>query len=159
MSTNTPFQTPFLRVQRLFPQEAQPLSVEIDRAYTDIASAVNSRVLGLFTTNSPIQNGETWYYNGLRYQGFRKIFLVTGTGNIPHGINVSNIAGFTQIYGTFSNGATPPTWYPLPYVDVVNANNQVNIVVNSTNIVITAGVGSLPTVSSGYVVLEYISQS
>lgn len=158
MATNIPNQAPFLRVQRLFPQEPQALSVEIDRMYTDVAASVNSRSLGLFTTNSPIQNGETWYYNGKKYQGLRKMFVITGTGNVPHGINTTNLAGFTRIYGTLKDNASG-RFYPLPYVDATAANNQISIYVDATNIVITAGGGAPPTVNSGYVVIEWISQA
>jgi hypothetical protein len=156
MSTNIPFQTPFLRVQRLFPQEAQPLSVEIDRAYTDIASAVNSRVLSLFTTNNPIQNGERWYLNGLRYQGFRQFYTFTSSGSFPHGINVSNIFAFTRIYGTGFDGTN---WFPLPYVDPNAANSQISLSVSPTNIIIVAGAGASPTITRAFIVLEWLSNA
>ena len=154
MSTKVPNAAPFLRVQRLFPRDAQPLSVEIDRAYTDIASSVNARMIGIFSTNSPIQNGEFWYSDGIRYQGNRQLYFVTGTGNIVHNIDTTIINGFTRIYGTFTDGTI---WYPLPYVNAVATNNQISLTVTTTNIVITAGGGAPPTVSSGFVVLEWIS--
>lgn len=153
MATNTPFKVPFLRVQRLFPQEAQPLSVEIDRSYTDIANAVNTRTLGVFPTNGSVQNGETWFSGGNQFNGIRAVYLVTGTGNIAHLIDTTLISGFTRIYGTFTDGSI---WYPLPYVNEVAANNQVSLTVTSSNIVITAGAGAPPTVSSGFVVLEWV---
>ncbi len=130
--------------------------MEVDRAYTDIASATNSRTLGLFTTNNPIQNGETWYQNGLKYQGFRQFYSFTSAGNIPHGINTSNIFAFTKIYGTFLNNTG--TWYPLPYVDAASATSQVAVAVTSTDIAIVAGAGA-PPITQGYVVLEWLSQS
>ena len=150
------FQTPFLRVQRLFPQEAQPLSVEVDRAYTDTANAMNARTLGLYTKNDSIQNGETWYQDGLKYQGFRQFYTFTAAGNIAHGINLSNIFAFTKIYGTFTDGTN---WYPLSWTDVTAANNQINVYVTPTNIVITSGGGAPPSIQSGLIVLEWIVQS
>lgn len=65
------------------------------------------------------------------------------------------ITTFTRIYGVFTDGTV---YYPLPYVDVVAVNNQVNVVVNATNIVITAGGGAPPSITSGYVILEWLSQ-
>lgn len=149
-------QSPYLRTSRDFPEESHQLSVELERAYIDIAARVNDRTIGIFPVNRPCITGDSWYIQGqLRNQTLRQVYLVSGAGNIAHGINTSNIVGFTKIYGTFTDGSI---WYPLPYVDVTAANNQVNIVVNSTNIVITAGGGSPPTISSGYVVLEWLSQ-
>lgn len=147
----------FLRTSRTFPSDdSKQLSVEIDRAYVDIANTVNSRVIGLFSVNRPAITGESWFPTSARQQTLRQLYIVTGTGNIAHGINTSQIAGFTRIYGTFTDGSV---WYPLPYVNATAANNQIQITVTSTNIVITAGGGSPPTVSSGFVVLEWLSST
>ena len=156
MTTNIANQVPFLRQQRLFPQDSQALSVEIDRMYTDVANAVNNRSLAVYTSNQSTQNGDSWYLNGLRYAGFRQFYQFSAAGNIPHNINVSNIFAFVNIYGTFTDGTV---WYPLPYVNVVAANNQVSVTVTATNIVITAGAGSPPSIVSGYCVLEWLSNS
>lgn len=156
MATNIPNQVPFLRQQRLFPQDMQALTVEIDRAYTDIASSVNSRTLGVFTSNNSVQSGESWHLNGLSYQGFRRFYTFTAAGNIAHGLNTDNIFAFTNIYGTFTSGTV---WYPLPYVDTTAANNQVSVSVTTTNIVITAGAGTPPAITRGFVVLEWLGFS
>lgn len=149
-------QTPYLRTSRDFPQNSEHLAVELERSYIDIAQKMNDRTIGIFTTNRPSVTGESWFTSGqTKQQTLRQIYLVTGAGNIAHGINTSNIAGFVRIYGTFTDGSI---WYPLPYVSATGATNQVSITVTSTNIVITAGGGSPPTISSGFVVLEYLSQ-
>lgn len=147
-------QSPFLRTSRSFPTDAQALSVEIDRTYIDIASSVNDRTIGIFSVNKQSVNGESWFLNGRRQQALRQVYQFTGPGNIPHGIILSRIGGFTRIYGTFTDGTS---WYPLPYVDATAANNQIQVVVNATNIVITAGSGSPPSITSGTVVLEWIA--
>jgi len=49
-------------------------------------------------------------------------------------------------------------WYPLPYVDVIAANNQINVIVTPTDIVITAGAGAPPVITSGWVILEWLAQ-
>lgn len=145
----------YLRVQRTFPGEAQPLSVELSKAYVDIASAVNKRTIGVFA-NAPLVTGNSWFLTGSssRQQTLRQVFTFTAAGSIPHGINVANIAGFVAIYGTFTNGTN---WYPLPYVDVTAANNQVNVIVTPTNVVITSGAGTPPAIVNGFVVLEWLS--
>ncbi len=153
---NTVFnQSPFLRTSRSFPIDAQALSVEIDRTYIDVANTVNDRTIGIFATNRPVINGEAWFLMGIqgKRQALRQVYQITGAGSIPHGINVSQIGGFTRIYGTFTNGSI---WYPLPYVDAAAATNQVQITVTATNIVITAG-GGAPAIVSGTVVLEWIT--
>lgn len=144
---------PYLRVQRKFPQEIEALTVEVDRSYVDIANAVNNRTIGIFTQGSNTVNGESWFITSARQQGLRRIYNITATGNTAHGLNFSSISRFTKIYGTFTDGTN---WYPLPYVDVTNANNQVSLSITSTNIVITPGAGSPPSLTSGTVILEWI---
>ena len=151
-------QTPYLRVQRSFPADnQQALSVELDRSYTDIASKMNARTIGTFALGFPIVTGEQWFLQKgpiEKQQTLRQVYIFTSSGNIPHNINLTEISGFSRIYGTFTDGTN---WYPLPYVDVVAANNQVNVIVTPTNIVITAGGGAPPAITSGYVVLEWLS--
>lgn len=149
-------QSPYLRQQRTFPLDQQELTVEIDKTYIDIANKVNARTIGLFALGAQIVTGEQWYLRGSaqKQQTLRQIYTFTAAGSILHGISTSTISGFTKIYGTFTDGTN---WYPLPYVDVTAANNQVNVYVSPTNIVITRGAGSPPAITSGFVVLEWLS--
>jgi hypothetical protein len=148
-------QSPYLRTSRNIPFDQQALVVELTNIYIDIASKVNARTIGLFPTERFAVNGESWFLTqDQRQQGLRQVYPFTAAGNIAHGLNFSSISAFTKIYGTFTDGTN---WYPLPYVDVVAANNQVNIYVTATNIVITAGGGSPPAITSGIAVLEWIS--
>ena len=150
-------QSPYLRQQRNFPTDSmQALGVELDKSYIDIAQRVNDRTIGIFPENYSASTGEAWYLSGSskKQQTLRRVYPITGAGNYSHGINTSQIAGFTKIYGTFTDGNV---WYPIPYVNVVAANNQVSITVTSSNIVITAGGGAPPTITSGWVILEYLS--
>lgn len=150
--------SPYLREQRQFPNnDVRQLGNQVDHAYIDIASKVNARTIGLYAVNFPIVTGESWYLSGQinRQQTLRQVYTFTSAGNIAHGINFATLTNFTRIYGTFYDGTT---YYPLPYVDTTAANNQVSVVVNATNIVITAGGGSPPTITSGIVVLEWLSQ-
>jgi hypothetical protein len=156
MTTNASIvnQVPFLRTTRNFPEEAQPLAVELNRSYVDIAAKVNSRVIGLFPTNKPAITGESWFYNANeKQQTLRQLYTFSGAGSITHGINLAQIGGISRIFGTFTNGTN---WYPLPYVDVVAATNQVNVIITPTNIVIAAG-GGAPSITSGFVVVEWLS--
>ena len=159
MTTTTNLQfSPYLKTQWQFPNEdVRGLATQIDIAYIDISSKVNSRTVGIFSTGFPLVTGERWYLSGSStgQQTLRQVYPFTAAGNIAHGINFAAITTLTRIYGVFTDGSV---YYPLPYVDVVAANNQVNVVVNSTNIVITQGAGAPPAITSGYVVLEWLSQ-
>lgn len=156
-------QSPYLREQRHFPTDnAQALSIEVDRAYVDTAQKINTRTIGIFAQNFAVVTGEQWFFNGkdgstggiLKNQTLRQLYIFSSVGNIPHGINISQIQGISRIFGTFTDGTN---WYPLPYVDVVSATNQVSVIITPTNIVIAAGGGSPPAIISGTVVLEWLS--
>jgi hypothetical protein len=156
MSTNIVNQSPFLRTTRNFPQEAQPLAVEINRSYVDIAEKVNDRTICLYPTNRPAQNGEKWYITANKAQGaFRQVYTFTATGNIPHGIKWNSVAFISPLsYGTFTDNTN---WYGAIYAGSTAIAGQVSFYVTPTNIVVGAGTGS-PTITQGYINLEWVSQ-
>jgi len=148
--------SPYIRTSRNFPLEAQPLAVEVNKSYLDIANAINQRVIGLYATGKSNITGESWYINSSqRNQSLRQLYSFNAAGNIPHGINFSQIAGIVKIYGTIFDGTN---FYPLPYVDISNVDNQVSVYVDPSNIVITAGAGSPPAIQGGFVILEWLAQ-
>lgn len=150
-------QSPYLRQQRQFPSEdLGELAKQSDQAYIDVAQKVNARTIGLFAVNVASITGEKWFLQGQPnpQQTLRQLYVFSGAGSIPHHINTSGISGFTKIYGTFTDGTN---WYPLPFVSETAANNQVSVHVTPTNIVIVSGGGSPPSITSGYVVLEWLS--
>jgi hypothetical protein len=152
--------SPYLRNQRDFPDDnAKLLAVQVDKAYIEIANAVNSRIIGTFAPNFSIVTGESWYLKGgsQKQQTLRQVYPFSVAGSIAHGITVSSISGFTAIYGTVSD--TSGNWYPLPYVDSTSAANQISLQITATNIVITQGAGAPFTIASGFVVLEWLSAS
>lgn len=157
MSAQQTINSALLRIQRNFPQDSpQALSVELDKMYIDVARNVNDRTIGLFPMNRAALTGESWFLLGSnqKQQGQRQVYTFTAAGNIPHTLNLSEIGSFVRIFGTFTDGTN---WYPLPYTDVSSATNQVAVKVTGTNIVITAGGGSPPSITSGIVVLEWIN--
>jgi hypothetical protein len=154
MTTNIFNKAPYLRTTRHFPAEIQALQVELDRSNIDIANAVNDRVIGIFAKGQIAITGESWYVNGsTKQQTLRKIFTFAAPGAAPHNIDLQQISGITRLYGTCTDGST---WYPLPYVDTVSANNQISLTLTSSNVVITAG-SSAPTITNAIVVVEYLS--
>jgi hypothetical protein len=154
-------QQPYLRRQRNFPSvDLKTIALECDKSYIDVAQKVNERTIGTFALNASVVTGEAWYIQGSsqKQQTLRQLYLITpdNAGIIETGISPNGFAGFTKIYGTFTDGII---WYPLPYVDVLNVTNQVNIWVTDSQIVINqGGGGGQPTVQSGFVVLEWLSK-
>lgn len=153
---NTINQGSFLRTSRNFPADLNQLAIEVDRAYIDIARSVNNRTIGFFTVNKSSGGGENWYIEqNLRQQNLRQVYTWNDANlTIPHGINLFTLTNFVRIWGTFFDGTN---WQNLPYVDVLNVTNQINVKVNNTNIIITKGAGTPPTCTNGLVTLEWIS--
>jgi hypothetical protein len=146
----------FLRNQRNFPSDIQALTVELDKSYVDIALKVNARIIGLFAT-SMTNTGETWYLAGgnTGQQSLRQVYPISDPNLIvAHGINFGSVSTFTRIWGVIFDGTN---YYPLPYVDVVAANNQIGLEVTPTNLVVVKGAGSPPAIVSGIVILEWLS--
>jgi len=147
---------PYLQTTRNFPLEAQPLAVEVNKSYVEIASTVNNRVIGLFPTTRPAINGESWFINNnQRQQGFRQVYTFTATGNIPHGINFTSVSFISpRSYGTFTDGTN---WYGAIYGSNTAIADQISFYVTATNIVVLAGAGA-PSITQGYIDLEWVSQ-
>jgi hypothetical protein len=151
----------FLRTSRNFPADLNQLAIESDRAYIDIARNVNNRTIGFFTVNRQTVGGENWVIEqNKRQQNLRQVYNWNDDGGtlttitIAHGINFFTLSNFVRIWGTFFDGTN---WQTLPYVDVISATNQINVKVNSTDIIIIKGAGAPPLCSNGLVILEWIS--
>lgn len=146
----------YLRTSRNFPEDPKLLQSEINRSYVDIARNVNNRTIGFFTVNRSMVNGEQWFItSNERQQAFRQVYQWNDSNlTITHGINFFSLTNFIRIWGTFFDGTF---WQTLPYVDVIAANNQINVKLDKTNIRITKGGGSPPTCSNGLVVLEWLA--
>lgn len=153
----TPFnQSAFLRVQRSFPEDSQALSVELSKAYIDIAQNVNRRTIGVFANTSTI-TGNSWFLTGgsNKQQTLRQVYPFTTAANIPHGIILANITGFVPTcYGSFTDGTN---WYGLIFASNVAIAGQRTFYVDPTNIVMLAGAGA-PAIVSGWIVLEWLSK-
>jgi hypothetical protein len=156
MSTVIANQSPFLRTSRNFPLDPQPLAVELSRSYLDIAEKVNDRIIGIYPTNTPVVTGESWFVSGnRRQQTLRRIYRFTGAGNIPHGLNWSSVSAISpKSYGSFTDGTN---WYGAVYDSNTTFANRVTFYVTPTNIVVLSGAGA-PTISSGLINLEWLSQ-
>ena len=152
---------PYLKVQWQFPNgEAKDLASQMDKAYIDIATKVNQRVIGSYGVNFFSVTGERWYFGGSSsgQQTLRRVYTFTGAGNIPHGLNWPDVSSISPTsYGTFTDGTN---WYGCIYASATVAApslaGQVIFYVTPTNIVVVADANA-PTITSGYIKLEYLS--
>lgn len=158
MTTNNLQGTPYLKAQWQFPyDDLRGLSHQNDISYIDIASKVNARTIGTFAVNFPLVTGERWFLNGAAtpQQSLRQVYTFTGAGNIPHGINLSTISLFTnKCYGAYTDGTN---WYGVIFSSSTGIAGQVTFYITPTNIVVTVD-GAAPAVTSGTIVLEWVSQ-
>jgi len=163
MSSNVVNQIPYLRTSRNFPEDISELTVQVNKSYVDIATAVNYRTIGIFPTNRPAITGESWFISSQRQQTLRQIYsfgaIAPGTElDIPTGIPPSDIVIFTKITATVITNI--PDYRPIPYVDpaagtavmtilvgIVAGIQQIRIVIGATH----------PAVTSGIAVLEWLS--
>lgn len=155
MTSNIVNQVAFLRTTRNFPEDPHQLCVEINKSYVDIAGAVNSRTIGIFPVNRAAQDGEQWFIkNNQRQQGFRQVYTFTAAGAIPHNLNFNTIALFTKPFGSYTDGTN---YYGAIYAGSVAIAGQVTFYITPTNIMVVRDPGA-PVITSGIIVLEWISQ-
>ena len=152
--------SPFVPTYRQFPtDDAHNLEKQLVNFHNQTNTAVNNRTISTFQTDI-VPNGERWFPTAAQEltspqrlrDGFRLVVQVSDAVlAVNH--NITMINQVTRLYGAFFDGTQ---WWPLPYVDVAAANNQINISVSATQIIVTKGGGAPPAVNSGIVVLEYL---
>lgn len=158
---------PFLRTSREFPEELHQLTVEVNKSYIDIANVVNKRIIGLFTVNRPTQNGESWFISqNQKQQGFRQVYpfgaIISGA-TINLGFKLSSISQPTRAWGQYIDSLG--NFYGIMWATNIAILGQVTFYLapssNTKSDVITFLVDSVapaPTIVSGFVVIEWISQ-
>jgi len=155
MSTNVTNQVAYIRSSREFPEDLKPLSVEVSKAYLDVATAVNNRIIAIFPTNRPAINGEAWYLVGnQKQQGLRQVYTFTSTTAINHGITVPNMAQFIRCFGSFTDGTNA---YGLFFASSTAIAAQITFYLTPTQIIFNVGAVA-PTLTKGTIVLEWLSQ-
>lgn len=154
MSSNFANQVSFLRTSRNFSNDVDLLTSEIGRTYLDIATAVNSRTIGLFPTTISAITGESWFLSkNQRQQCFRQVYTFTSFASINHGLNISRLERFVRGFGSYTDDTN---WYGLIFGTNVALAGQAVFYITSTQIVFnTAGA---PASTRGTVVLEWLSQ-
>jgi len=153
MSSNVVNQVSYIRTTRDFPTEAKELSVELNKAYIDIANTVNARTIGIFPINRPAITGESWFISkNQRQQTLRQVFQFTNFNPISHGIKFNSLTTFTKITGIGFDGVN---YLPIPYVDGGVPTNNLGIFVSPNQIIFTPG-GTRGNLT-GFILLEWLS--
>jgi hypothetical protein len=153
--------SPFLETYRQFPVgDDHNLEKQLINAYVSSSTAINNRTISTFDlhvvgNDDAIPNGERWYpaSGQQRLRDGNRMTIQVSDSVLVVAHNIPLINKVTRWYGTFFDGTF---WWPLPYVDLVSVTNQINISVSSTQVIVTKGAGSPPSIVSGDVVLEYI---
>jgi hypothetical protein len=153
-------------------QEFKDFLVRLYQATNNISIVVNIKDSGYYDTQEFI-NGQLFFpdkslsSSTAKAPEFRQVFrMVVNFGALPnttsksvaHGIDINtatdnNLYTFTRIYGCTSD-TTGFTYLPIPYASSTAANN-IELSVNSTNVVITTGINRT-NYDTTYVVLEYL---
>ncbi len=163
MTSNNILTAPFLRTSRNFPNDANKLSDELDKAYIDTAIAVNNRTIGLYPSVRPIITGDSYFiFRDQRQQSLRKVYhfgaIAPGTElDIPIGFD--HFDQFVKIYGTVVTNA--PDYRPLPYVDPITPTTGMTILVGTIGGVLVIRIvlgATAPAVVRGLAILEWLSQ-
>jgi len=155
MTSNVVNSVPFLRTSRNFPEELHQLTVEINKSYVDIANTVNVRTIGLFPTNRPAITGECYFLvKNQRQQTLRQVYTFTTTAAIDHNIPVNDPNQFTSCFGSYTDGTNS---YGIIWGTTVAIAGQISFYVTATQIVFLVG-GAAPSISSGRIILTWLSQ-
>lgn len=166
MSANVANRSPYLRASREYPLEMGPLVQEVNKAYVDVANAVNERSIGVYPVNLPAITGNSYFFKGkTKQQSLRQVYTFTGAGNIPHGINILSVFGISSnTYGSYKDAAN--NWYGAIYAGSVPVPDQVSFYItpNSSTSVLDGNIvvsidGTAPAISSGFIVVEWIANS
>lgn len=156
-SNNIQF-SPYLLDQRKFPdRDLKELATQNDLSYVEVARAVNSRTIGITPTNFSVATGEKWYISTgpTSQSSLRQVYSLTGAGNIAHGIDWTSVGFISpKSYGSYTDGTN---WYGVMYGSSTAIAGQVSFYITSTNIVVLVDAGA-PAVTSGYILLEWVSQ-
>jgi hypothetical protein len=149
-------QTPYIQEQRHFPRKTvEELATQMDIAYIDIARKINERMIGQHSKGFSAVTGERWFLDGqvTPQQTLRQVYEITSTLIYAHGIDTTQIEGFTKIYGVGYDGTN---WFSLPHVDSTLVTNQIGVLVTPTQIVLSPGAGA-PVITSGFIILEWLA--
>jgi len=144
----------YLRTSRQFPPDLNQLVIQVNRSYIDISTAVNNRIVGIFTVNYPAVTGESWYIDeNQKQQTLRQVYTFTSTSTIDHGITDLTPDQFTRCWGSYTDGTNG---YGLIWGTNVAVAGLITFYLTATQIIFVSGAGA-PALTSGKITLEWLS--
>ncbi len=160
MSSNVVNQTAYLRTSREYPEEVHQLSFELNKTYVDIATAVNTRTIGIHSKNRPSITGEGFFLTTNKQETFRQIYPVSpadiSAGFILHQIKDVTPGQFDgKCCGSYTDGINS---FGLFFASSVPITGQTTFYVSPTQIVFVVGAGA-PPLTSGLIILEWLVTS
>ncbi len=151
-------QVAYIKSSREFPQDLNQIANILTRSYAEIANSINERTIGLFPSNRPAITGNSYFvYQNKRQQSVRQTYTFTSTVPILHNIDFLQVAYIGAMYGQYTDGTN---WYGI--IPGTNAAagipGQLVFYLSPTSIIFIPGGVSMPALTKGIIVIEWISQ-
>lgn len=153
--------SPFLRTTREFPENLHDLAFQSNKAYLEVAAAVNERTIGIYPVLKPAITGNIYFFTPAKQQGLRQMYSFTSTVNINLGFKLTSISKIIQMYGTYSDGTS---FFGLISGTSVAIAGQITFFVtvngaSTTSDIIQFVVGAgAPALTSGTIIIEWASK-
>jgi hypothetical protein len=147
----------------IIPSNAEEMNLVLTDYFRYLINALNTREVAIFDEQE-ILTGQVWFNSSDRQKpryGFRKVidvgglndFTTTSPQNTAHGISINANFVLTNIYGTATDPNT--NFIPLPYVDMSGAGANIQLSMDSTNVILDSN-ADYSAYTTAYVVLEYL---
>lgn len=151
-------EAPFLQTSNYFIENYEQFRVDFQGLYQNIANMMNIREIAIYDLVENL-TGQQWFVSGdpqNTRQTFRNVYEIGAiaagaTSTTAHGLGT--ITAFTKIMGTAITAV--PDFRPIPFSSATAVNQQIEIRVDATNIIIVNGAGA-PNITSALVILEYL---
>lgn len=156
--TNIINQVAYLKSSREFPSNLDQIANILTRAYPEIAGAINERTIGLFPSVRPAITGNAYYLlRNLKQQSLREVYTFTSTAPILHNIDFKQVSYIGAMYGQYTDGTN---WYGIiPGTSAVaGIAGELVFYLSPSNITFVTGGGTMPALTKGIIVIEWISQ-
>lgn len=152
---------PFLDKSPILSQDKEQFLIKLTSLHTDIANAVNSREISIYEEKVQVNTGNQFSIPFVAGQPLRKKNSYRKTfyfGAIAPGAALSIAHGIANLVECTKIGATcitnKPDFRPIPYSSATLVTDQIQILVDAANIVITNG-ATAPAIVSGKAIIEY----
>ena len=162
----------FLPESYIFPEDNfEEYDVKLRQYLNNMANAVNTKDSGLYTDEEVITGQQflplysTDTSSNVNYRNvFRKVIDFgalpdSSTKTVAHGISTTEDFSIVRLYATATDpgASTLQTAIPIPYVNVADPADGVQLSMGATNMSITTTTGNYTVYTRCFVVVEYIN--